>query len=221
METADPHPNERYRLDVLRLYKILDTVAERSFDDLTQLAADICETPISLVSLVDRKRQWFKSKVGVDVPETDRQIAFCSHVVHSSEFLIVPDTLEDNRFHDNPLVTDDPKIRFYAGAPLVVREGVPLGTLCVIDRKPRELTSNQRRALETLSRAVVTQLELRRMVDEVKTLSSLLPICAWCRKVREEDGSWRPLESYLFGENAITHGICPECLQRSREELDA
>lgn len=163
---AAPKPtNERKRLKVLWQYEVLDTVPEEMFDDLTELAASICAAPIAMVSLVDEDRQWFKSVQGISRRETARDISFCAHAICQTDLFIVPDTHRDARFRDNPLVTKNPKVRFYAGAPLITPDGYALGTLCVLDRKPRRLTRFQQRALHLLSRVVVTQLELRRQAQ--------------------------------------------------------
>ena len=154
--------NEAGRVAALEKYAILDTDPEQSFDDLTLLASFICKTPIALISLVDEDRQWFKSRVGLDAKETSRDIAFCSTAILQSDVFVVPDALKDDRFRDSPLVVSDPHIRFYAGAPLINEDGYALGTLCVVDRAPRELAPDQKEALKALSRLVLAQLEFRR-----------------------------------------------------------
>src|SRR5882672_5805633 len=142
-----PIQNEKQRLKVLWQYDVLDTVPEEVFDDLTELAARICEAPVAMITLVDENRQWFKSKVGVTVNETSRDISFCAHAICQSDLFIVPDAMLDARFSHNPLVTSEPKIRFYAGAPLITPDGHALGTLCVIDKVPRDLRPDQKSAL--------------------------------------------------------------------------
>lgn len=230
MRAAD-HPEEARRLEVLRLYRVLDTAAEQMFDELTELAAGICETPISVLSLVDEHRQWFKSRVGLQAAETLREAAFCAHAILQTEVFTVHDATQDPRFADNPLVVGDPKIRFYAGMPLVVQEGLPLGTLCVIDRQPRRLSAEQERALQRLGRVATALLEMRKRAAELKDLEAILPMCSGCRRVREDDGSWHALEAYVLRHEPVTHGICPPCMKRlypeqyakllSRGDIDA
>jgi anti-sigma regulatory factor (Ser/Thr protein kinase) len=207
MTTTDVR--ETARLAALRRYRILDTEPERCFDDLALLASHICGTPIALISLVDEDRQWFKSRVGTSLTETSRVVSFCAHAIQQPDILIVPDALDDDRFRNNPLVTDQPHVRFYAGAPLITSDGHALGALCVIDQDSRILTETQLEALAALRRQVESQLELRRNVIELKEalaardrseaeqtamlrdlrvahaqvqrLSGLMPLCSTCQ----------------------------------------
>ncbi|MBI4207695.1 MAG: GGDEF and EAL domain-containing protein [Betaproteobacteria bacterium] len=174
--TAPVFPaDENERLAELAAIDVLDTAAEEAFDSLTRLAAYICGTPISLVTLVDAKRQWFKARIGLNATETPRDISFCGHAIADPDRLfIVTDASKDERFRDNPLVTGDPNIRFYAGMPLKTGGGSAVGTLCVIDRVPRELTPTQRDALVTLSHAVVAQLKLRRRLSRHEQYYAML-----------------------------------------------
>jgi GAF domain-containing protein len=166
MKIAPMPVNEAQRLEALRLYRILDTEAEQSFDDIAALAAYVCDTPVALVGLVDKDRVWFKARVGIQPTEALRKVALCSHAILEPGLFVVPDTTQDPRFSDNPLVVHEPNIRFYAGTPLLSREGLAIGTLCVMDFQPRNLEKVQERALVTLGRAVITQLELRRRMAE-------------------------------------------------------
>jgi diguanylate cyclase (GGDEF)-like protein len=169
MHAAPLPPDEPQRLEALGRFQVLDTLPEQEYDDIALMAAQICGTPIALVSLVDADRQWFKARVGLAAAETPRDVAFCAHaILEPARLFVVPDAALDPRFADNPLVVDDPGIRFYAGAPLVTGGGEALGTLCVIDRVARRLTTEQERALSALARQVMSQLELRRAVIDLE-----------------------------------------------------
>jgi signal transduction histidine kinase len=161
---------EAARLEALKSMDILDTPAEEAFDRITRMASELFETPIALISLVDATRQWFKSKVGLaDVPETPREVAFCHHTIQNDFVMVVPDARADSRFIDNPLVTGTPDIRFYAGAPLRLASGFKLGSMCIIDTKPRTLTAVEERRLATLAQIVVDEMELRVKTNELQT----------------------------------------------------
>jgi GAF domain-containing protein len=164
--------NETERLKALYWYELLDTMAEEVFDDLTLLASHVCNTPIALISLIDKDRQWFKSKIGLNVSETPRDIAFCSHVILQSDVFEVQDALKDQRFATNPLVTAGPHIRFYAGAPIKTTDGHALGTVCVIDHVPRELNPKQKESLSILSRIVASLFKQRRYIRELERTTS-------------------------------------------------
>lgn len=218
--------NETKRLAALHRYQILDTPAEQAFDDFAFLASTLCGTPIALMTLVDSNRQWFKARVGLAVTETPREHAFCAHAILGSEVMVIPDATADERFAQNPLVTSEPHIRFYAGAPLIDVEGNGLGTLCVIDRERRPLTAEQSQTLQTLlqtlARQIISQLEFRRTaadlasaLGDLKRLHGLLPICAHCKDVRNDTGYWESVESYVqaHSEADFSHGICPVCMK--------
>lgn len=154
---------ERARLKALEDLKVLDTLEEIAYDDLVRLAAELCDAPIALISLIDQERQWFKARIGLQVRETPRQYAFCAHAIQDpGRVLVVDDATQDERFAANPLVTGDPGIRFYAGVPLVTPAGHALGTLCVIDREPRRIEAGKIETLQFLARQVVQKLEERR-----------------------------------------------------------
>ena len=175
MNASKASSAEEQRIATLKQFEILDTPPEESFDAIVKLTASICETPICLISLVDEARQWFKAKVGLEADQTPREIAFCPHTIQGTDILTVPDALADDRFRDNPLVVNDPNIRFYAGMPLITSEGFAIGTLCVIDRAPREgLIEHQRQSLRLLAREVVLQLELRRTINELNQARNTL-----------------------------------------------
>jgi len=214
--------NELQRLDALRHYRILDTPAEQAFDDIACLASIICRAPVALMTLVDKDRQWFKARVGIDKTEMSREHAFCAHTIMGPDVFIVEDAAADERFAENPYVTSEPHIRFYAGAPLIDGEGHALGSLCVIDREPRVLEPQQALALKALARQVIAQLEFRRVsaqlagaFADVRTLSGLLPICAHCKGIRNDAGYWETVERYVTAhtEAEFSHGICPACMK--------
>lgn len=162
------HPSEEERLKELHSFSIMDTLPENEYEDLTLIASQICNTPISLISLIDDSRQWFKSNRGLQVRETPKEHAFCAHAINKEGVFVVKDARTDERFHDNPLVTGDPNVIFYAGAPLITETGLPLGTLCVIDNQPRELNSMQKDSLTALSNQAMTLLVLRKKKAQLK-----------------------------------------------------
>jgi len=158
-----PPDNEKQRLEALESYQIMDSLPEEDFDELTKMASQICGTPIALITLVDNSRQWFKSKLGIDVQQTPRAHAFCAHtIIDPSGVMVVSNAKEDQRFAENPLVTGDPNIAFYAGISLLTPEGMPMGSLCVIDTIPRTLDEQQLWSLKVLGKQVIAQMELRK-----------------------------------------------------------
>ena len=172
MQKPIDHKKEAERIKSLKSYLVLDTEAEEEIDNLTELASEICETPISLVSLVDENRQWFKSKVGLEVNETSRELAFCAHAINkTNELFVVEDARTDKRFFDNPLVTSHPNVIFYAGVVLKSDEDLPLGTLCVIDNVPRKLSDKQIRSLKMISKQIMTLLNYKKSLRKQEELS--------------------------------------------------
>ncbi|GAB3314508.1 hypothetical protein GCM10027299_02700 [Larkinella ripae] len=169
MKPAPLPPDEAARLQALADYNLLDSLPEPVFEDIIRLASEICRTPISLISLVDQNRQWFKAKQGLKGDETAREESFCAHaILNPEEVFIVTDARQDERFHDNPLTTGDPHVVFYAGVPLVNPNGYPLGSLCVIDKRPRTLTENQIASLKALAKWVAGEFELRKVREELE-----------------------------------------------------
>jgi hypothetical protein len=232
--------HEADRLDTLRGYGILDTHPEERFDDLTRLAAFVCGTPISVMSLVDEDRQWFKSKIGIEARQTPREHAFCAHAIMSPEMFVVPDATKDPRFAHNPLVVGEPHVRFYAAAPLAAPNGHHLGALCVIDRVPRELGREQLEALRILGRQVMAQVVLGKNLHELKAAlkareevehdmerlirdyqeAKTMIRTLTCKKVRDDQGYWKSVEAYIASSMGVdtASAICPECLQKHSAE---
>lgn len=213
MQTEDPgSPQEQARLAALESYRVFDSPPEQAYDDLTQLASFICRTPMSLVSLVGAERQFFKSAHGLDLFETQRDVSFCAHTLETGKQLIVEDATQDERFAQNPLVTGAPRIRFYAGSPIVTREGHVLGTLCVLDTEPRQLTEEQSRALEALARQATELLEQRRLIADQEKAAEAAKKAALQLKLTTEAGklsvfSWAVHEDCLTWENARIYDI--------------
>ena len=223
MHSVPLHPREPERLEALRRYRILDTAPERAFDDLTYLASFFCKTPMALVSFIDRNRQWFKSRVGFSHAQTSRGLSFCTHTILQPTVMVIPDTAADSRFRNNALVTHDPAVRFYAGAPIFSMDGLPLGALCVMDREPRTLTVGQEESLRAMSRLAGALLETRRSVGDLAVatetmnlLSQMLPVCSSCRRLQNEQGDWVSLERFVrdHAHAAGGHGTCPDCARR-------
>jgi len=227
---AAPKPiNEAERLRALSEYRILGTRPEESYDNITNMAAMICHVPITLISLVDQSHQWFKSRVGFDQTETERDVSFCAHTILSPKPLVVEDALVDQRFEDNPLVREDPHIRLYAGFPLNTPNNQRIGTLCVIDRMPKSLTSVQIQVMQRLADQVVILLELRRrslaLLEEFCKLQdnkSMIYSCSYCRKIRDGNGSWQPFEDYMMRHSTLnfSHGVCQGCMSKHFPEVN-
>jgi PAS domain S-box-containing protein len=222
--------NENDRLAELNSYNILDTLPEAEYDDITQLAASICDTSIALISFVDGDRQWFKSRLGIDATATSRDVSFCAHAVAENKILYVPNATQDPRFSDNPLVVGEPKIRFYCGIPLVTPNHHVLGTLCVIDLQPKVLVPHQIEQLERLSRLVMSQLELRRNQNTSRLLASVVEFSNDAIITQTLDGmisSWNSAAEKLFGYTSdeiigksILILVPPDLLEEERLMID-
>ena len=220
--------SEIRRLEALRNYETLDSAPEREFDDVVKIASHICAVPLASLVFAEAGRQWFQAKAGEDESESSAEDSFCEHAISSGEFLLVENATADARFADSPLVTGEQHIRFCAGAPLIDADGESLGALCVMDRKPRSLADEQKKALEALARLVVSQMQLRRVshalaeaLHDVRTLQGLLPICAHCHGIRNDEGYWERVEEYLGHrtEAELSHGICPKCFEKRYPEV--
>ncbi|RYZ75991.1 MAG: GAF domain-containing protein, partial [Proteobacteria bacterium] len=168
--------NESKRIEALLTYQILDTLPEQVFNDLTLIASQICKTPVALFGLIDQNRQWFKSKIGIDLTEVPRDLAFCAHTIAGSNSLVVPDLSNDPRFADHPFVTGAPHARYYAGAPIVTKEGLSVGAICVVDTVPHEIDRDQIQALEAIARQILSHLETRNLLIRERELSTELSL---------------------------------------------
>lgn len=230
---ANPHPQQAQRLRTLYDYDILDTPREQDFDEIVALAAQICDAPISVINLIDKDRQWFKAEVGLGARETPLETSLCSHAILDAPFVEIPDTLQDSRMADNPLCTTGDGLRFYAGALLVAPNGLPLGTLCILDNKPRSLTPEQRNAVSVLSRQVMKQLDLRlalrrqsvlmgeadhRVKNSLQTLGSMIRLHA--RGLKDENAV-KALDAIQRRVEAVAslHGELQQ--SNGRDEVDA
>lgn len=222
---------EEARIAAVQRYNILDTPPEESFDELARVAALVCGTPVAVISIIDKARQWFKARVGMDATETPRSIAFCDHAIKEpNNVLVVPDATSDPRFSDHPLVTGDAHIRFYAGAPLVTPDGFALGTICAVGQSTKTLTPEQTDAMAVLAKQVIAQLELRRGMTELAIANAKLQelveqgrlppeiavrVCAWTRTVQIGSGPWQSIEEFIQNTVGVrvVHGISPEAMR--------
>lgn len=229
---AAPHPDEAARLVALRRYDILDTPRESDFDGVVALAARLCGAPISVINLIDADRQWFKAEVGLGVRETPLDTSLCAHVILEGDFVEIPDTLADQRMRDNPLCLADPGLRFYAGAVLRTGDGQPIGTLCVLDNKPRRLDDLQRDALRVLARQVMARLDLhaalmretmlRKEIDH-RVKNSLHMVAAFAQLQRRQldgdaDAALRAVQQQV-GTVALLHDLLTQADSDQRIDL--
>ena len=224
---ANPAPaktkNGIRRLTTLHRYQILDSVSERTYEDIAKLAAFMFEAPIAVISLFDAQGHSLKATFGSETLPSELVEPFTLRTSETSDILVVADTHLDERFAECVLVTGDEGIRFYAGAPLVTADGQGIGALCVMDHRPRPVTPRELGMLHSLARMVMTTMDLHRVTDElasevlkVRNLSGLLPICAGCKNIRNDSGYWQRVESYVqeHSQAEFTHGMCPECAKK-------
>lgn len=215
MKTPDIPDNEAARLVELKKFDILDTPPEIQFDEITKMAALVCHTPIALVSLVDSERQWIKAHQGIDITETPRSLSFCGHAILGTDVFIIPDTDQDSRFRDNPYVTGGAKVKFYAGAPLITKNKQIIGTLCVIDHKPRYLNGDQIQLLKYLANHVVSQLELRKAIVDRETLARLQHLSDMSAGICHEVNN--PLAVIMLGVEQVRRQIDKYCKGNDQE----
>ncbi len=217
-----PH-NEEARIKALRDFDEYLQNHDAGLQAFAEIASSVCGAPISLVTMIDRTEQRLIVRCGIDGDKTSRDHAFCAHTIMKQEIMEVEDAQKDPRFSDNPFVTGDPRIRFYAGAPIIDKGGFALGSLCVIDTIPRKLNDDQRSALSLLAKSAMNHLELQRTsaqlakaLADLKTIGGLIPICAHCKGIRNDDGFWQSVEQFMsaHGDVRMSHGICPECLKK-------
>ncbi len=229
---ATINQNGLRRLTTLRRYQILDSVSERTYDDIVKLAAHIFEAPIAAILQVEDERHFLKTAVGVRGAESFllNTHTFCEETMAEPDVMVVEDTICDERFANNPLVTSGPQIRFYAGAPLAMPDGIGLGALCVMDIQPRRVGRREKEMLQSLARMVMTTMDLHCVSDalanevlKVKNLSGLLPICAGCKNIRNDGGYWQRVECYVSENSSaeFTHGLCPGCAQNYFPDITA
>ena len=228
MQVAPKPVNEAARLRSLSEYRILGTKPEQAFDNITMMASEVCQAPIALISIIDEKRQWFKSRVGLDAPQTNRDISFCAHTILDSKPMVIEDALFDEKFKDNPLVQKEPHIRLYAGFPLKTDINHRIGTLCVIDRIPKSLTNTQYKVMQGLADQATMLLELRRrslsLLDEFCKMhdrGGLITTCSYCKSIRDNQGEWQSFEHFLMRHSTLnfSHGICDQCMEKHFPEV--
>lgn len=216
---AELHRFEKDRLSALRSYDILDTPREAEFDDIVRVVSEICKAPISVINLIDDGRQWFKAEVGLGVRETPIDSSLCAHAILQPGLFVVPDTLLDARFNDNPLVVGDPHLRFYAGALLETSEGMPLGTICVLDYAPRELTETQKSLLKVMAAQIMKTLELRKMVSHERKERKRAERLAQENEVLAREGDHRVMNSLQLVQSVISLQIRDAKSSEAKQQL--